>query len=232
MMALKTIWLASGSHPAESKVYCLMEAVAYLAGEAHSDAPECACPVVTKLGVWLNDSCSDALRQELLADLPWRIIGTRSPGAIERQRGFMAADWAVRFVCPILLRRAGLEDHAKILESLPEVTNESTARAASYVAADAARVAALAAHVAALAAHAAVCAAARAARAALAAHAVVCAAARAAAGAAADAAADAADDLEHIQRSCRELLARMIRLTEPQEQVASNESRLTTNQRG
>ena len=203
-MALKTIWLASGSHPAESKVYCLMEAVAYLAGEAHSDAPECACPVVTKLGVWLNDSCSDALRQELLADLPWRIIGTRSPGAIERQRGFMAADWAVRFVCPILLRRAGLEDHAKILESLPEVTNESTARAASYVAADAARVAAVAAG----------------------------AAADAAAGAAADAAADAADDLEHIQRSCRELLARMIRLTEPQEQVASNESRLTTNQRG
>jgi hypothetical protein len=201
MDELRSFTFGKGAHATREDGMCLMESVAFLAGEDHSDAPACACPVITKLGVWLNDSCHDALRQELLADLPWRIVGTRSPGAIERQRGYMAADWAVRFVCPIVLRRAGLDAEAQSLESLPVVNDEASA---DYAADGAARAAARAAAGSACAADYAACAA-------------DYAAARAACSACS---ARAAADLECIQRSFAELLDKMIRLTEPQERLS------------
>ena len=130
MYDLKTFNFGKGSHQSREAGMCVMEAVAYLAGEPHSDSPECASVVITKLAIWVNDSCSDALRNELLRDLPWRIVGTKASPEIEQQRAFMAADWAVRFVCPILLRRAGLGTEADKLESLPTVESASAARAA------------------------------------------------------------------------------------------------------
>jgi len=204
----------------------VMEVVALLAGETHSDDPACASPVITRLAIWLNDTAGDKLRNELLRDLPWRIVGTRVSEEIERQRAFMASDWAVRFVCPIMFRRAGLEKEASDLEALPVIDNAAAAyaaNAAAYAAADAAyaanaaaRAAADAAANAAYAAYAAANAAARAASDAAADAAYAANAAACAARAAADA---AADDLERIMRSCAELLDRIIRLTEPQERV-------------
>jgi pyruvate/2-oxoglutarate dehydrogenase complex dihydrolipoamide acyltransferase (E2) component len=215
---LKTFQFGKGSHPSREKGMCVMEAVAYLAGEAHSDAPKCACPVITRLAIWVNDSCSDALRNELLRDLPWRIVGTKANQETEQQRAYMAADWAVRFVCPVLLDRAGLTKEAMALREHAPVCDKASAADAADAARAAARAAAnAAADAAANAARAAADAAARAA--ADAAHAAANAAAYAAeaANAAARAAADAADDLVAIQRSCVELLDCMIRLTEPQE---------------
>lgn len=197
----KTFNFGKGSHGSRVDGLCVMEAVAYLAGEPHSDSPECASPVITKLAIWLNDSASDELRQELLRPLPFRIVGTKATPEIEQQRAYMAADWAVRFVCPILLRRANLETEALKLESLPVIDSESAADAAAYAAYAAARAADAAA------------------RAARAAYAAAYAAARAAC--AACAAACAADDLERIQRSCAELIDRMIALTEIKERVSS-----------
>jgi hypothetical protein len=259
-MELKTFTFGKGSHESRKDGMCVMEAVAMLAGEQHSDSPECADPVISKLAIWLYDSCADQLRQELLLDLPWRIVGTKSTPEIEQQRAYIAADWAVRTVCPILLRKAGLEEQAASLESLPMVSDQESARAA-VVAAGAAWAAAWAAKAAARAARASAEAswaaeadgAARAARAAAGAAKAAAEAAEAAeaaaeadwaaeadgaagaawaaagaagaAGAAwaakADGAAGAAAgaDLEFIQRSCLELLDRMIRLTEPREQA-------------
>jgi hypothetical protein len=185
MYDLKTFQFGKGNHSSREVGMCVMEAVSYLAGEAHSDHPTCASPVITPLAIWVNDSCSDELRNELLRDLPWRIVGTKASEEIERQRAYMAADWAVRFVCPILLDRAGLGDEAAKLRNHVAVTDEASAASA--------RAAAYAAYAAARAADAAD------------------------AARAAYAAAYAAYDLEIIQRSCVELLDRMIRLTEPQE---------------
>ena len=228
---LKTFRFGAGSHPTREQGLCVMEAVAYLAGEQHSDEPKCACPVITRLAIWVNDSCSDELRQELLAALPWRIVGTKSTPEIEQQRAYMAADWAVRFVAPLLLDRAGLNEEADKLRALGAVDSKGAARAAADAAADAADAAADAAYAARAAADAAYAAraaadAADAARAAADAAAYAAYAARAAAYAAyaADAARAAAyaaaDDLETIQRSCADLIDRMIRLTEPQEVVS------------
>ena len=209
MNELRTFTFGKGSHLSREQGLCVMEAVAMLAGEAHSDSPACADPAISKLAIWVNDSCDDKLRNELLRDLPWRIVGTKATAEIEQQRAYMAADWALRFVCPIILRRAGLKDHATTLESLGSVVDQESATAA-YAAASAAYAAAHAAAYA--AAHAAANAAYAAAHAAYA-------TANAGASAAASAAYAAANDLEVIQRGCVDLIDRMIRITEPQERI-------------
>lgn len=199
-----------------------MKAVACVAGEPHSGCSKCADPVITRLATWLNDSCGDALRQELLQGLSFRIAGTKSTWEIERERAFMAADWAVRFVCPLMLRVTGLEFDAQNLERLEEVNCARAARAASaaaYTAAAAAYDAASTASVT-FAVDVFIVAAAVASAARSAARAAFTAAYAAAAASAYDAASTAASaasaaDLERIQRSCAALLDRMIRLTEP-----------------
>ena len=142
---LKAFTFGRGSHKTREAGMCVMEAVAYLAGEPHSDHPRCACPVITQLAIWVNDSCSDQLRQELLRDLPWRIVGTKASQAIERERGYMAADWSVRVVAPFALRAAGLAAEAETLEGLPPITSRSTAAAAADAALAASSAAAAAA---------------------------------------------------------------------------------------
>lgn len=212
---LKTFTFGRGKHNNREEGLCINETVAYLAGEPHSDHPKCLCPVIAPLTIWVNDSCDDALRNELLRDLPWRLVGTKSTPEIEQQRAFMAADFAVRFVGPRALRIAGLEHDASKLEALPPILCAESALAA----ADAVRVAAAAARAAAWAVQYAA-AAARAAG-----HDAVDAAAIAntvadAARAAVDAVwAASAAAVEEIQRECVRVIDRMIRLTEPQEIV-------------
>ena len=41
--------LANGTHNDSKAAVCIMEAVAFVAGEAWSDHPECACPVIGAL---------------------------------------------------------------------------------------------------------------------------------------------------------------------------------------
>lgn len=87
---LKTIYLSFGAHTTREDGMCLMEAVAFLAGEPHSDRPECACPVIGRIARTLNDSCNDDERQSIIGALQWRIVGTKSTPEIERQRAMMA----------------------------------------------------------------------------------------------------------------------------------------------
>jgi hypothetical protein len=53
---MTTPTLSHGSHDRREDGMCLMEAVAFLAGERHSDRPVCACPVLSRLscavGLW------------------------------------------------------------------------------------------------------------------------------------------------------------------------------------
>src|SRR5574341_454911 len=62
---IDALTLMSGPHKEQQKLYCVMEAVAYIAGEPHSDSPACSCPA---LAAWLrraNDSMSNEDRQLL-----------------------------------------------------------------------------------------------------------------------------------------------------------------------
>ena len=112
--------LKVGSHSPNS-TFCVMEAVAFVAGERWSDSPECVCPVISAfLRAWNDALPTDADRDRLLKPLIPKILNTRNK-ALEQKRSLMAADWLVRVNTPAWLRLAGLNDQAKLLEELPEI---------------------------------------------------------------------------------------------------------------
>jgi hypothetical protein len=187
---LSEITLRHGEHTSREEGMCLLEAAAYLAGEKHTDHPQCVCPVLAAFGRSWNDGLeSDAERDRLLKPLLPKLINTRGSAALAERRSWMALDWLIRVQAPAWMDLTeALREHAAILRALPpqtsseEATKSAAARAAAGAAARAAAGAAAGA-----AAWAAAGAAARAA-----AGDVAWAAARAAAGDAARAAARAA----------------------------------------
>ena len=192
---------------------CVMEAVAYVAGEPHSDHPQCACPVVGAfLRSWNDAIQDDATRTALLAPLVTRLVGSRSTRAVEVVRSDLALDWLVRVQTPAWLDLTpALAPHAEALRRLAPVVGSGIAAAQPTL--DAARDAARDA--AGAAAGAAAWAAARAAAGAAAwdaAGAAAWAAARDAAWAAAGAA--LRPTVERLQLSALELVDRMLAVKE------------------
>ena len=139
---------------------CVMEAVAYVAGEKHTDRPECACPVIAAfLRTWNDSITDDARRTELLAPLVPRLVGSRRTAAVEQRRADLALDWFVRVQTPAWLALSDtLRPHAAALRGLAPLTSAAACRSAqttldearsASAAASAARVAAWDARVAA-----------------------------------------------------------------------------------
>ena len=126
---IEALQLESGGHDAPNNGLfhaCVMEAVAYIAGDPWSDHPECASPV---LGAFLrswNDSLADVDRQMLKPLIP-RLVGTKESAKIEQKRAWMATDWLARECAPAFLRLAGLTDHAEALEGLAALTTTKRA---------------------------------------------------------------------------------------------------------
>jgi hypothetical protein len=93
--------LLSGGHGSLDEGMCVMEAVAYVAGEEWSDTPQCACPVLaTFLRSWNDAITDDAHRTALLKPLVPRLVGSKSTIEVERRRSDMALDWLVRVHAP------------------------------------------------------------------------------------------------------------------------------------
>ncbi len=211
-MDLSIVRFGEGSHsptvaPTGERDMCIMEAVAYMAGEPWSDTPACASPVIAAFLRSWNDALSDEDRDRLLPAAVWvpRLVGSRGDDATEERRSYLALDWLIRVHTPAWLDLApNLASHAAAMRALPEVVDMGSAKearqtvcaagAAAWAAAwDAARAAAWAA-----------------------ARDAAGAAARAAAGAAAGAAARAAaggalrPTVETLQQSALDLLDRML----------------------
>lgn len=102
--------LAYGTHPSPQDGRCAMEWVAHLAGERHSDQPDCVSAVVRALCMALNDGLNCSERQRLRPYLT-RMIGTAADG-LDEWRAWMALDWLIGVYAPTWLRRAGLYDAA------------------------------------------------------------------------------------------------------------------------
>jgi hypothetical protein len=129
---LDKIQLGHGSHPAPSNGMveaCVMEAVAYIAGEPWSDHPECASRVISSFLVSWNDSLPDADRQMLKPFIP-RLVGTRTTKADEETRAWMLTDWLARECAPAWMRLAGLTDQAEMVEALAPITSAASAKKA------------------------------------------------------------------------------------------------------
>lgn len=143
---LAKIRLQKGQHEDRSNGLCIMETAAYIAGEAHSDHPVCASPVITSFLISWNDSLpSDEDRERLLKPLVQLVVDTRTTAEDDQKRSYMALDWLIRECAPTFLALTpSLVDHAEALRSSPEVTTPELAKAIGTKAA-AARAAARAA---------------------------------------------------------------------------------------
>lgn len=93
--AIDKITLSSGSHGSREAGLCAMELVAWLAGEKHSDAPQCACPVIRNYVVNLNDRGPQWLRDELKVRA-LKIVGTRASVETQKARARVFAGAAIR----------------------------------------------------------------------------------------------------------------------------------------
>jgi hypothetical protein len=121
--------LSPGRHARPEQGRCAMEWVAHLAGEAHSDRPECVSPVVGAFARSWNDALDDPTRQRLRPYLG-RMIGTAGD-ALDDARAWRCADWLARTGAPELLELSGLEDEAAALRRLWPIHDAASARAAS-----------------------------------------------------------------------------------------------------
>ncbi len=116
-------YLRAGSHKEGEKQFCLLEAVAYIAGEPHSDHPKCVSPVLGAFGRALNDALPEDRRQEL-RPLIEPLVGTAGNPEVDQRRGLMAMDWLVRTYLPAFLRLVPeLVRHAEQVSALPELTS-------------------------------------------------------------------------------------------------------------
>ena len=142
MLDISTLTLSVGSHVSRDKGVCLLEAVAWFAGETHSDNPACCCPVLAEYGRAINDNAPQLVRDRL-RDLIPRLVGTRAGIELERRRAYVLTDSAVRVLAPLAIEAVALPEQAATLRGLPEIVDRDAAARAAY-AADAARVAAAA----------------------------------------------------------------------------------------
>jgi hypothetical protein len=128
-MTITTTWplkLSRGGHKPTDNKACLLEAVAYVAGEPWSDRPACASPVLITYGQRLNDVLPDDLRQQLIPFIP-RIVGTAGDGKDER-RSYLALDWLTRTWLPAWLRLVpACVSDADAIAGLPPVVDLESA---------------------------------------------------------------------------------------------------------
>ena len=77
---------------------CVMEAVAYVAGEEWSDHPKCTCPVISAfMRAWNDALLNDNERTARLLPFVPKLIGTKDNEATETCRKRMIADWEVEW---------------------------------------------------------------------------------------------------------------------------------------
>jgi hypothetical protein len=115
---------------------CVMEAVAFVAGERHSDHPTCACHVIAPFARLLNDLIDDdELRTRLLVPRVIALVGSRSTTHVEVMRVRLAVDWAFRVALPTWWNEVPeLRPYAAMLRSLaPLVSEEAIAAARTMV---------------------------------------------------------------------------------------------------
>lgn len=122
---LERIPLLPGKHPSRDHGMCAMELVAWLAGEQHTDQPQCTCPVLASMVRTFNDIVPDTdTRNRYVRPLVPRLIHTRTTKENRRRRAFFALDTTVRFFAPMTLAAAGKLDAAEAINGLDEIVDE------------------------------------------------------------------------------------------------------------
>ncbi|MDP2320722.1 MAG: hypothetical protein Q8O42_15445, partial [Acidobacteriota bacterium] len=123
-----------GAHDSPDDGMCIMEAVAFVAGEPFSDHPPCACPVIgTFMRSWNDGIQDDETRTRLLKPFIEKLVGTRSTKAVERRRADLATDFLIRTHAPTWLEFSGdgeLQDLAAKIRALPPMLSTDALKGA------------------------------------------------------------------------------------------------------
>ncbi len=133
---LENLILKHGGHKSADEGLCLLEAVAYVAGEPHSDRPACTDPVLGAFGRAVNDFMTGDERQ-LLVPIVHKLVGTACDHTVSLRRAMMICDGVVRQILPLAFDGIA-PDVAEMLRDLQPVTDEATASAARSAAESAA----------------------------------------------------------------------------------------------
>lgn len=124
---LAEVTLSHGSHAERDDGMCLLELVAYLAAEEHTDRPRCVSRILGHAGRELNDTLPLDIRQQL-KPLAEEMIGTADDGA-EAARMWLALDWIVRTWLPAWLELVPeLAADARKLRELPALAGQKSGR--------------------------------------------------------------------------------------------------------
>ncbi len=109
---LGAITLTRKATPTRTLSVSLPEAVAWFAGERHSDRPHCVSPVLLTTATVLGSRLPYPKRQRLKRFVP-ALVGTANDGQDER-RSLIAMDWLVRVYTPAWLRLVPALDLAQL----------------------------------------------------------------------------------------------------------------------
>ena len=135
---LDALVVTAGSHSKRSEGMCINEVYAFLAGEKHTDTPDCVCPSIRAVTMRFNDRCgngpdADARRKRLLVETYLAVLGTRSTPEVARRRVLMGADWSWRIALPALIRKTSFAAWSDRFEAMPEVVDEASLKFARSV---------------------------------------------------------------------------------------------------
>jgi hypothetical protein len=98
---MTALFLEQGKHYTPDEGMCLMEAVAFIAGEKFTDHPKCVSLTLAAFGRTLNDSLMTEQRQRLIPLIP-KLIGTVGFEEDERD-SLRCAHWLVTHWAPAWL---------------------------------------------------------------------------------------------------------------------------------
>jgi hypothetical protein len=136
--AVKDIKSTTGDHSAPGPdeapgAFCAMERFAYITGQAWTDHPaNCSLVISAFIRRW-NDGTDQDTRDRLdkwIVDNADRLTQTAGDG-LDKARGYLAADYAMRTVMPIWLDVAGATDAAQAVRELAPIVDRDTAYAST-----------------------------------------------------------------------------------------------------
>ena len=105
-----------GTHSSREVGLCVMEIAAWIAGEPHTDGPECVCPTINRVLVAWNDTIRNPQnRKALMNNLVPVVIGTTQGPEAAMERHYFALNRVITHQLPVWLREAGLHSQAYAL---------------------------------------------------------------------------------------------------------------------